>query len=147
MAIGDRIKEARKAKGMTQRQLADEIHAKHNSVSNWENNQNKPDPDTIELICGVLNVSPSWLMGYAEERTKRLIAYAAKITGDKKLMEYYNNLNEAGKEEAIKRVKELTFLPDYRIQAELTDIAAHAKENQTEDGLKHDIDIITGDDF
>lgn len=62
MALGDRIREARKKKGYTQRQLADLIQAKHNSISNWENNQNKPGPDTIELLCGILNVSPTWLL-------------------------------------------------------------------------------------
>jgi transcriptional regulator with XRE-family HTH domain len=60
--FGSRLKEARKAKGFTQKQLADAIGAKHNSVSNWENDQNKPDPDTIELICGVLDIEPNYLL-------------------------------------------------------------------------------------
>ena len=61
--FGDRLKNARKLKGLTQKELADMINAKHNSVSNWENNHNKPDPDTIELLCGVLDVSPNYLLG------------------------------------------------------------------------------------
>ena len=39
------------------------IGAKHNSVSNWETGLNKPDPDTIGLICGVLGISASDLLG------------------------------------------------------------------------------------
>lgn len=58
-SFGANLREARKKKKLTQRQLADAIHAKHNSVSNWENDQNKPDPDTIELLCGVLDISPN----------------------------------------------------------------------------------------
>lgn len=62
LTFGEKIKEARKLKGFTQKQLAAKIGAKHNSVSDWENNKNKPDPDTIELLCGVLNITPNYLL-------------------------------------------------------------------------------------
>lgn len=62
LTFGEKIKEARKLKGFTQKQLAANIGAKHNSVSDWENNKNKPDPDTIELLCGVLNITPNYLL-------------------------------------------------------------------------------------
>ncbi len=61
--FGANLRKIRKEKKLTQRQLADLIGAKHNSVSNWETGINKPDPDTISLICGVLHVSPNDLMG------------------------------------------------------------------------------------
>lgn len=61
MSFGQQLKSARKAIGLTQKQLADAIGAKHNSISNWENDQNRPDPDTIGAICGVLNISPNYL--------------------------------------------------------------------------------------
>lgn len=54
LSFGEKIKSARKSKSLTQRQLADKIGAAHNSISDWENDKNKPDPDTIELLCGVL---------------------------------------------------------------------------------------------
>lgn len=61
MSFGSNLKNARIAKGLTQKELADMIGAKHNSISNWENDQNKPDPDLIELICGVLGITPNYL--------------------------------------------------------------------------------------
>lgn len=61
-SFGEKIKEARKKKGLTQKNLALIIGAAHNSVSDWENNKNKPDPDTIELICGALGISPNYLL-------------------------------------------------------------------------------------
>lgn len=70
--FGSNLKEARKRKKLTQRQLADAINAKHNSVSNWENDQNKPDPDTIELICGVLDISPNVLFGTGTQHVSSL---------------------------------------------------------------------------
>lgn len=62
LTFGEKIKEARKAKKLTQKQLADKIGAAHNSISDWENDKNKPDPDTIELLCGVLEITPNYLL-------------------------------------------------------------------------------------
>lgn len=67
MTFGEKIRQARKAKKMTQKELAQLINAKHNSVSNWENDQNKPDPDTIELLCGVLDLTPNDLLGVSDK--------------------------------------------------------------------------------
>lgn len=62
MTFGEKIRESRISLKLTQKQLADRIGAKHNSVSDWENDKNKPDPNTIELLCGVLNISPNYLL-------------------------------------------------------------------------------------
>lgn len=67
LTFGEKIKEARKQKNLTQRQLADLIGAAHNSISDWENNKNKPDPDTIELLCGVLKITPNYLLASTED--------------------------------------------------------------------------------
>lgn len=65
--FGEKIKEARKLQKLTQKQLADLIGAAHNSVSDWENNKNKPDPDTIELLCGILKMTPNYLLASYED--------------------------------------------------------------------------------
>lgn len=62
MTFGKRLRESRKAKSYTQKDLANLIGAKHNSISDWENDKNKPDPDTIELLCGVLDITPNYLL-------------------------------------------------------------------------------------
>ena len=61
--FGARLKVARRNAGITQKELASFVNAKHNSVSNWENGQNMPDPDTIVDICEALNVSAGFLLG------------------------------------------------------------------------------------
>lgn len=60
MTFGSRLRAARKAKQLTQKELAVKIKAAHNSISNWENDQNMPDPDTIQNLCWALDVEPNY---------------------------------------------------------------------------------------
>lgn len=60
MTFGARLRAARKAKQLTQKELAVKIKAAHNSISNWENNQNMSDPDTIQNLCWALDVEPNY---------------------------------------------------------------------------------------
>lgn len=69
MTFGDRLRSARKAKQLTQKELAAKINAKHNSISNWENNQNMPDPDTIQNLCWALDVEPNYFFPSASAFT------------------------------------------------------------------------------
>lgn len=72
MAIyfGEKIKAARKAAKMTQRELAVQIGVANTTISNWEKNASRPDPDLIELLCGILEISPSWLFGETESESQ-----------------------------------------------------------------------------
>ena len=63
MTFGEKLKEARKNKALTQRKLAEMIGAKHNSISDWEKHKCRPDMDTVELLCGILEITPSYLVG------------------------------------------------------------------------------------
>lgn len=89
LTFGEKIKEARKAKKLTQKQLANKIGAAHNSISDWENNKNKPDPDTIELLCGVLDISPNYLLTTAHDDFS---------PSEKLLIKKYRELDKRGKE-------------------------------------------------
>ena len=58
--FGDKIRNARKAAGLTQRQLADKIGVSNTSISNWEKNLSRPDPDIIQNLCWALDVQPNY---------------------------------------------------------------------------------------
>lgn len=108
--FGQRLKKARTNKKITQKQLAEVIGAKHNSVSNWENGQNKPDPDTLELICGALDIEPNYLLQktssnlieqrkesyYVNEETKQI---AQRIFENKELRALFDAGNNATPED------------------------------------------------
>ena len=55
---------------MTQRELAAQIGVANTTISNWEKNASRPDPDLIELLCGILEISPSWLFGETESESQ-----------------------------------------------------------------------------
>ena len=60
MSLGEKIKAAREQCGKTQKQLAMEIGAKHNSISNWEKDLNRPDVAYIPLLAQALQVEPGY---------------------------------------------------------------------------------------
>jgi len=53
----------RKKKGITQRQLAESIGVKHNSISAWENGTNAIDVEILYRICCILDITISDIFG------------------------------------------------------------------------------------
>lgn len=63
-----------------------------------------------------------------------------------KILQYYNKLNELGKQEATKRVEELTYIPLYNQDANLLD-AAHSLNNATSEEKANDENIMNDENF
>lgn len=68
LSFGERIKAARKAAGLTQRQLVEMIRVSNTSISNWEKCVSMPDPDTIQHLCWALGVQPNYFFSVDAER-------------------------------------------------------------------------------
>lgn len=60
--FGKFIREARKSKGLTQKQLAEQIHVSDKAVSKWENGAGFPDIKILEPLAECLGVSLLELM-------------------------------------------------------------------------------------
>lgn len=140
MKIGDRIKSKRQEQRLSQTELAQKIGVSKQTLYKYENNiiTNIPS-DKIELLSTSLDTSPAYLMGWEEIKPD----VNATI---KRLMAYYTALNDAGKEEAAKRVQELTYLPQYSATNEVL-YAAHEIPGATEEEKKHDDDIMNDENF
>lgn len=69
---GKQIAEFRKAKGLTQKELANKIHVTDKAVSKWERGINFPDLGLIEELARELDTTPSILLGI-EDATKEEI--------------------------------------------------------------------------
>lgn len=104
MTLGDKIKSARKAKGFTQQQLAAMVNAKHNSVSDWERDISRPDMDTIELLCGALEVTPTYLVGKkSDEEYGNIIGSLMNEPGLLDMIADYKSLSNEDKK-AIRQI-------------------------------------------
>ena len=55
--LGDRIKELRKQRGLTQNAFADALHVSFQAVSRWENSVTFPDITMLPIIANMFNVN------------------------------------------------------------------------------------------
>ena len=62
MDLGGNIRTARKAAGLTQKQLADKLGIYQKDVSRWENNELTPNAVTFARICKAIHVSADELL-------------------------------------------------------------------------------------
>lgn len=59
--MNERIKELRKALGLTQQKFADGLGVKQNTIAQYESGRNAPIDAVISLICKTYGVSETWL--------------------------------------------------------------------------------------
>ena len=59
--MNERIKELRKALGLTQQKFADRIGVRQNTIAQYEMGRNVPIDSVVSLICREFYVSETWL--------------------------------------------------------------------------------------
>ncbi len=62
MNIADRIQNLRKAKGISQEELADKIGVSRQAVSKWESEQSTPDIEKIIIMSDYFEVTTDYLL-------------------------------------------------------------------------------------
>lgn len=60
--FGDRLSGARQAAGMTQKELAERLGVKINTLKGWEDDLAEPRANKLSMMAGMLNVTLSWLL-------------------------------------------------------------------------------------
>lgn len=63
METKDILSQLRAQKGLSQRDLADQVHVTRQAVSRWETGETVPNPETLKLLSWVLDVSINTLLG------------------------------------------------------------------------------------
>lgn len=144
MDVGTKIKEIRKDKGLTQKQLAEKAHLSVASIQGYEQKKYKPKIETIEQIANALDVSISALdpdlyytstirqfasvgdfddfrqslenklKKYSENDLQALRKLDESHKYEKMLINRFDELNDKGKEKAIEQVELLTKIPEYK---------------------------------
>lgn len=80
MGIGNKIADARKAKNMTQEQLAELLSVTRQSISRWESDQSYPEMDKIIYLAEILGVSCDYLLKDNCEKTEMKKESGSAIT-------------------------------------------------------------------
>lgn len=76
--IGNRIAKFRKAKGMTQEDLANQLGVSSQAVSKWENDASCPDISLLPQLCKVLGVTTDELLTGKNDEVKLVPAEQRK---------------------------------------------------------------------
>lgn len=63
MNFGKTLAKYRKSFGLTQRDLAKQMHVSPGAVALWEVGQRNPDYETLEHLCDIFNVSVDVMLG------------------------------------------------------------------------------------
>ena len=70
MTLGQKIKKLRTDKGLTQKDLADQLHVTFQTVSKWESDTNEPDIATLKELSKFFNCSLDYLLSDSDEEKK-----------------------------------------------------------------------------
>ena len=63
MNLGENIKTARKAAGVTQKELAERLQVYQKDISRWETGVRTPSAEYIIQLCKALDISADYLLG------------------------------------------------------------------------------------
>ena len=73
MTLGQKIRMLRTEKGLTQKDLADQVHVTFQTVSKWENDENEPDLATLKSIAKIFDTTLDYLVDENAEAPKKPI--------------------------------------------------------------------------
>lgn len=120
---------------MTQLELAKKIGVGTTSIYNWCNGVKTPRMDKVDAMCKLFGCKRADLIN--EKNDDDTIPA---------IMQHFNRLNDIGKQEATKRVEELTYISKYTDTKAPILNAAHELANSSAAARKHDDDIMDNDE-
>ena len=123
----NRIKEARRAAHLTQKQLAEKLGVKVSTLSGYEIGAHDPKSNNLAKIAQIWNTTVDWLLGIdaSESPTAnkpRLIDGLDE--NEAKLIFIYRGLNNSGKTALLKQADYVNSDPDLKKAGESNDARA-----------------------
>ncbi|WP_432629166.1 helix-turn-helix domain-containing protein [Brotaphodocola sp.] len=128
MNAGKKIKSTRLAKRISQKKLGEMIGTSQQMIAQYEKGARNPKIQTLQKIADALDVHLSALLDndtyeikfgagmvynpFTGELEPTETEYI-DLTDRAKLIDYYDNLNTLGKQEALKRISELAEIEKY----------------------------------
>lgn len=69
--FGEKIKELREERKLTQKELAKFLNIRNTTISAWEQNIAEPPYETLKKLCLLFDVSSDYLLGLEDESGAR----------------------------------------------------------------------------
>lgn len=133
MTIGERIREIRKSRGLTQKELGERLGLSYQSIAQWENDLRKPKSETILKIACALGVRYEDIVGLEtfnsgaefDKRRNEIIEELRKSDGKtlkiihvtdpiKFINHALDQMTEEGQAQVAQRAAEVLEVPRYR---------------------------------
>lgn len=70
--FGDRLKELRNSKNLSQEELGEILGVRKSSISNWETDKATPTYDILIKLAQYFNVTTDYLLGFTQEDMDRI---------------------------------------------------------------------------
>ena len=100
--IGERIKSARKERGLTQKGLAAQVGVPYQTIQYWENGRRNPKIDNLQKVADALDTDVNWLLrgSVAQQQAEFARHVLHKKSGAAKLSEVNRVFNTASDKSA-----------------------------------------------
>lgn len=139
MTVGQRIQQARKKAGLSQKQLGEKLGLSASMIGQWENDLRNPKYDTLKRIAAALDTEAWKLMGHDSsirvrpqsdkkdippaEALNHLLStldnIAKTFPAADKLDWAIQRLNDSGQEKLADYALDLIKIPEYRAETDL----------------------------
>lgn len=93
MEIGDRLKELRLAKKLTQKELGHIVNLSHNTIGGYETGINEPSLEMLKFFSSFYNVSVDYILGLTSIKTP-VNQLVEGITSQNGYIDYETFLNQ-----------------------------------------------------
>lgn len=87
MDFGERLKELRRKRGLSQAALAKAVYVSRSAVAKWENGLGIPSDDNLQALCDYFGVEEGWLLDRRDLKrqirvgTQQAVGIAAALAG------------------------------------------------------------------
>lgn len=68
---GNRLKEMREEKGLSQEELARKLNISRQAISKWENDKTEPDLKSLKMLCDIYEITLDQLVLFHNEKSER----------------------------------------------------------------------------
>ena len=153
MSLGNNIKSLRTSKKLTQYELAQKANISKNALWNYENDKREPRIEVLEKIAFALDVSMNDLLWPTDndksnkvKEFQDIIEKAFGNTSINLLLDTVESLNNNGINKVINYAKDLSEMPKYQKESNISPLPKREKQIWEEPGKEYLMPIACHDD-